>query len=419
MPSSRMAPRSQPATAALRSRPFRRLFFAQTVSGFGDQVLPVAAAVAALDSGGGAAGVGLVLGARFVALVAVALLGGVIADRYSRLKVMISADAFRCAALIMLVVISLNGDVSVSFLAAVVLLVGAGEAVFQPAYTALLPTVVAEDALVSANALTSLTRRTASVVGPGLAGLLVVTVGVEAAFALDAATFALSGGALLMLSEPERPRVANRSVLSESLEGVRVLRAMPWAGAVIIGLAVLLPLTVAPILVLLPVISREEYGGDAIYGLTLSAEAAGGVLGALLAARWMPALPGRVAVLGITSIALLPLALAVTAPVGVLLVCAVITGLALEPFSIWWLASLQREVPPDALARVASLYLTGSLALVPLGMAFSGAVAEVVGRDAVLAAAALVSLGLPFILLRVPGVATFSSRGQAPDTTTA
>jgi hypothetical protein len=414
-----MAPRSQPATAALRSQPFRRLFFAQTVSGFGDQVLPVAAAVAALDTGGGAAGVGLVLGARFVALVAVALLGGVIADRYSRLKVMISADAFRCAALIMLAAISLNGDVPVSVLAGVVLLVRAGEAVFQPAYTALLPTVVAKDALVSANALTSLTRRTASVVGPGLAGLLVVTLGAEAAFALDAATFALSGGALLMLTEPERPGVANRSVLSESLEGIRVLRAMPWAGAVIIGLGVLLPMTVAPILVLLPVISREEYGGDAIYGVTLSAEAAGGVLGALLAARWMPALPGRVAVLGITSIALLPLALAVTAPVAILLVCAVITGLALEPFSIWWLASLQREVPPDALARVASLYLTGSLALVPLGMAFSGAVAEVVGRDTVLTAAAVVALGMPFILLQVPGVSTFSSRGQAPDTTAA
>ncbi len=356
---------------------------------------------------------GLVLGARFVALVTVALIGGVLADRYARLRVMIGADVFRCAVLTALAVASAAGEVTVPVLAAVVALVGAGEAFFQPAYTALLPSVIPAQALQSANALTSLTRRTASVAGPAVAGVLVVSAGPVAAFALDAASFAISTIALLMVREPARARAPRAAMWRESLEGVRVLRQLPWAGAVILGLAVLLPLTVAPILVLLPLISREAYGGDSVYGIVLSAEAAGGVCGALLAARWSPLLPGRVAVLGITSIALLPIALVLTAPVPILVIGAVLTGLALEPFSIWWLSALQREVPAEALARVVSLYLTGSLALLPLGMGLAGATAEAVGRDVVLIAAAAISVGLPVVLLRVPGVSAFSGRRDA------
>jgi predicted MFS family arabinose efflux permease len=405
-------------TSGLRHAGFRRLWAGQVVSAVGDQVFPVAAAVAALDAGEGAGGVGVVLGARFLAVAVVALAGGVLADRYRRTLVMIAADAWRAVAVGALFLMTVGGgDVSVPVLAVLVLVVGMGEAVFQPAQTALVAGVVPPEDLPSANALNSLGRRVATVVGPALGGVLVTVAGPGPAFGVNALSFLVSILTLLGVREPALPsRQGGAGPLRESLEGVRVLWSMRWAGAVVLALAVLLPVVVAPVYVLLPVVSREVYGIDALFSATLSAEAVGAVAGAVLSARWRPARAGTVAMIGVATMAVLPIALVVAAPFAVVLLAGVVMGIALEPFQVWWMTAIQTQVPREALARVSAVYLTASLALMPAGMAVAGLAAQAFGANAVLVVAAVVAIAVPLLTLQVRGVAAFGAAGIGAET---
>ena len=130
--------------SVLGLRDFRWLWTSQAVSTLGDQVFPVAATVAVLDAGGGAGQIGLVLGARWLAIVAFALVGGVWADRlprrlswWARTRSGSSPSGPGAA----------PGPPPLWFLAGMVFVVGAGEAFFRPAETALLPSILRPDQL--------------------------------------------------------------------------------------------------------------------------------------------------------------------------------------------------------------------------------------------------------------------------------
>jgi hypothetical protein len=236
-------------------------------------------------------------------------------------------------------------------LTALTFLVGSGEAFFEPSYGALLPAVVPADLLTSANAVSSVSRRVASIAGPALAGIILVAAGSGAAFLLNGLTFAVNMVTLLLLREPARNRQAEpMSMLGEVVEGVQALRARPWVAAMI-GVGTLqLFLVVAPETVLLPVVAREHLGGNQAYALTLSAAAVGGLLG--VAARPAPrAAPSRHSGharpepdgLGPTRAGhpVLP-------ELGRRGVRA--CGFAVDPFLIYWTAGLQREFPPPCSA---------------------------------------------------------------------
>ena len=153
--------------SVLGIRDFRLLWLGQAVSTVGDQIFPVAVTITVLNSGGGFTEVGLVLAARWLAVVLFALVGGVWADRLPRTLVMRGADVFRAAAVLGLAMLPTTPHVAVLML--LVFLVGGGEAFFRPAETALLPSILPPERLGAANALIVLSYRTASVVDPGWA----------------------------------------------------------------------------------------------------------------------------------------------------------------------------------------------------------------------------------------------------------
>lgn len=153
-------------TSVLGIRDFRLLWIGQSVSSIGDMIFPVAVAVFVLDAGGGAGDVGLVLAARFAALVLFSLFGGVWADRLPRTRVMIGADLLRAVAVLGLALVP--GTPAVAVLALLTFLVGGGEAFFRPAFGAILPTIVPVERLAVANSLSSTSMNFARVVGPGL-----------------------------------------------------------------------------------------------------------------------------------------------------------------------------------------------------------------------------------------------------------
>lgn len=401
----------QPRGGVLRLRDFRLLFFGQAVSVVGEEIFPIAATISVLNAGGDAFDVGIVLGARWLAVVSFALIGGVWADRLPRRVVMLGSDV--AAAIGVLALALAPGTPHVWFIAVMVFVVGASEAFFRPAETALLPAIVAEEQLTAANSLIAVSYRTAAVVGPGLGGLVVAAFSVHAAYAAVVVALVVSAASLFLLREPPRePHARAETFTAEIAEGVRELRRHPWAVAVIIAATAWLMLVVAPENVLLPVIGRREFGSDTVYAASLALFSLGGVVGAVLAVRLHPRHPGRFSLL--LGLLLVPMLLALAFPVsaGLIFACYFVAGVGIEPFNVYWQSALQREIAPDKLARVSSLDWMASYGFMPLGLALTGPLAGVVGEQAVLIGAAVACVVITLAVLRVPGTADF--RNPAP-----
>lgn len=318
---------------------------------------------------------------------------------------MMASDAFRLLAVLMLAL--LPGSPPVWVLAALVFLVGGGEAFFRPAYGALVPAVVPEDRRSAANALTSVSLRTAAVVGPGLGAALVTLVGVRTAFLVDAATFGISLLTLLRLREPAYQPKQSHSMVADIREGFAQVWRQRWAAAVLGVAALQLMLAVAPAVVLLPIIGRREFGGDAVYGTALSLFSLGGVIGAVTAMRTRPRHPGRVGVLGLLPYALVPVSLLTPFAPWWIFACHFTAGLCLEPFIVYWTSALQRAFPAHQLARVTAIDWLCSFALMPVGLALVGPAARVLGEPTVLLTAATVAVVPTLLLLLVPGMKDF------------
>ena len=393
-------------------RDFRLLWIGQAVSSVGDQIFPIAVALKIVHAGGSPGDLGAVLVGRSLALVLFLVVGGVYADRLPRTRMMIGADAVRVVAVLGL---ALAPDrVPLLVLGALTFLVGGGEAFFRPAYGAVLPSVVPVDRLPQANAMTSLSLKTALILGPALGGFVVAVAGPGWALGIDAATFLVSMATLLRIAEPPLVREGpQRSGFREALDGVAEVRARPWVGAVLVMAMLHLMLAVAPAIVLEPFIARERLGGDGAYAALVVLFAVGGLAGALVAARWHPRRRGLVGMLGILPFGVAYGALAFSHS---LLLCAalfLVAGLGLEPFQIWWSSALQEEIPRDRLARVISLDWLGSFALMPVGFALTGPAVAAFGRTNVVVFGAAALVVTTLAVLAVPGIAEFRTPARA------
>ncbi len=392
--------------SVLGLRDFRLLWVGQAVSTVGDQIFPVAVTIAVLNAHGSATDIGLVLAARWLAFVLFALVGGVWADRLPRTLVMRLADGFRILTLFGLAL--LPHTPPLWLLTVLVFLVGGGEAFFRPAEAALLPSILPPERLQPANALITISFRTASVIGPGL-GAIVVTVagGTRAAFLVNALTFGISLLSLTFLHEPARARVPQDErpgVVEEVREGLREVLSRTWVAVILLLAAVFLMLVIAPETVLLPVIGRHQFGDDTVYATSLALFAAGGVVGGLLALRLRTRRPGLVGVLGWLPFTAVPVVLAFPGAPWLFYVAYFAAGAGFEPFNIYWQTALQREIPTDKLARVSSLDWMVSTSLLPLGMALTGPAVSAVGVKPVLLLSAAVNVASTVAVLFVPGV---------------
>lgn len=391
------------ARPVLANRSFRRLWLSLSASVAGDQVLPIAVAVSVLNAGGTAATVGAVLAPRWVALIGFGLFGGVWADRLPRRAVMLGSQAFlTCVA-----AAALLGGGSLWLLGALVFLGGAAESFFRPAFYACLASVLAPEERARSAALLAVSWRVGAIIGPGAGAVVVTAASARGGFLAAALAFALGTILLVRLSEPDRTPAERSSVVKEIGAGLAEVWRRRWIAVVITVVALQLLFTVAPGLVLLPVISREVFGGDAVYGTSLAVLSAGGLLGALITMRWQPRRPGVAAMLGLAAYGLVPVALLLPFSLWFLYACYLLAGLGLEVFAVQWVVGLQREVPTDRFARVISVDWIASSSMMSLGLVLAGPAAAATGATAVLVTGAVAGLLLPIVAIIFKGMATF------------
>jgi Na+/melibiose symporter-like transporter len=403
-------------TLLRRSRAFRWYWAGQSLSFVGTQVTAVALPlVAALTLGAGPAGVGVVATAAMLPNLAFSLLVGNWVEGRDHRRVMIPADLVRAVLLAAIPVAAVAGWLSVPLLVVVAFLAGVAGVFFEISGFAYVPQLVTRDELAAGNRAVQGSSTTAQVAGPGLAGLLVQAVGPALAVAVDALSYLAS--AVGVLAGRPRSSVANESAAEPAADnrqggpsrGLRLLLDNPYLRALTVHAAIynLASQILTINLVLWLVQGRGVSPGE--YGLALSAEGVGAVLGTLTALQLAHRLGfGRAFAVSLLLSCFVPLLLAALPLSGSALAVAagavlLIAGLGLGNANIYSLTLRQTVIPGHELARTVGAYRQVMYGSIPIGSAAAGVIGQAAGTHTgvVVGTLGLALSALPMLARRI------------------
>ncbi|WP_413805856.1 MFS transporter [Streptomyces sp. OE57] len=399
------APRLRPRRPAWAGRNYTLLTTAAVVTGLGNAGALIAAAFAVLEAGGDGGDVGLVAAARTLPLVVFLLIGGAVADRLPRHRVMVAANSLNCLSQAVFAVLVLSGEARLWQMAALSALGGTGQAFFSPAAEGMLLSSVKGEQAARAFALFRMGMNGAQIGGAALGGALVAVVGPGWVLAVDAAAFAVAGALRSLLDvRAVAQREPGGGMLRDLREGWREVIGRPWLWSIVVQFSVVNAVVGAAESVFGPLVAEDHLGGARPWGLALAAFGAGTVLGGLLMVRWRPRRMLLAGSLCVLPLALPSAALAVPVPIAPLAVVMFLVGVSVEVFGVSWMTALHQEIPEDKLSRVSAYDWFGSVAMVPLATALAGPAEEAFGRAASLWGCSALILALTLAVLTVPDV---------------
>ena len=385
----------------LRHRHFAVLWSANLVSNVGTWMQTVAVGALVTARTGKASWTALVAAATFLPIGVLAPLGGALADRLDRRRFLAAANLAQAGLATVLAVLSATGRASPGLVTAVVLLSGSVLALMLPFQHALVPDLVPREDVLAASSLGSAQYNLGRVVGPALAGVVILLSSYTWVFTINAVSFFAVVWALFVIRPASRAAGREpRGLWGSIRDGARAARAEPGCRAAIFFISVAAFLA-APFIALIPAKSHDLVvdGGERATGVVTSALTAAQGLGAVAGALLLASLAerfGRRRVLVFDLVAApaalclyavapsVPVAVAALAAVGSLYI-GVLSGLN---------TVVQLRTPAQFRGRVLALYLTALGTIYPLGSLVQGAVADVIGlsRTTVIAALLMVSV---------------------------
>lgn len=388
---------------AFRHRDFRVLWSGQIVSLIGDAAFFTALGWRSFTLVGSSR-LGIVFLAQGIGLLTTLLIGGALADRIPRRTMMIASDLARFAVVGVLAVFDATGNLTFELLLVLTFLNGLGDGFFFPAVGGIVPLVVEQAALPSANSLIGVARWGSLVVGPALAASLYSATGSAVVFALDAVSFVVSAALLWFV----RPRAvepeAKEGTVREITAGVRYVAGIPWLWVTIALFAVILMLQLAPQQVLMPELVSDHFNrGVGAYGLLTTAFGVGTVTGGLAFGQSQPRRRRGVVNYAFwlaNSLAIAALALSPWFELAAFF--ALVRGFCVGFGVAMWETMLQELVPMHLLSRVVSLDFFGSFGLMPVGLAFAAAIAGLASAGTIIAGGALVSATMIAVTMTRP-----------------
>jgi MFS family permease len=387
---------------ALRERSFRLLFAARTASFFGTNLAPIAVAFAVLGLTGSATWVGLSFAAWTLAQISTLLVGGIVADRLPRRRVMVGSDAVNFCVRAAMGGLLVAGTMHVWLLIALQAVGGAATAFYSPASTGLVPQTVPPRLLQQANGLMSIARYAAFPLGAAAGGAVVATIGAGEALLLDAATYATSALLLTRLRLPRHERAAAPNLVRELREGWAAFTEHTWVWVLTLWISFYFLVTYAPFFVLGPAIARASLGGAGAWATIVTGEGIGALAGGLAALRLRPSRPW-VLVCGLfVATAVQSVLLAHHAHPVAIAAAAVVAGFAFSFGTVIFETGVQQRVAPEKLSRVSAYNWLGAMAFLPAGYALAGPLADLIGAKSYLwiGAAWVVVTTLALMLVR-------------------
>jgi MFS family permease len=388
-------PQAPSAPSLWRNREFRIVLFGQTVSIFGDAISFTALPLLVVLLTGSGVAMGTVGVLQTLPDLILGLPAGALADRWDRRKLVIYADLGR-ALLTALVPLSIVfGWPTMAIVILVAFPINALRVLFMAGWTAIMPSIVGRDQVGRANGYAEAIFSLSFIAGPAIAGALAGAIGPGPTLALDAASFLVSAGAMLLIRRPLKAERADTSqhLLADITEGLRYLIGHPVLRSAV-GFWTIVSIALAPIapaLIYYLTIDRQADAG--VVGLILSAYGVGSLVGALIAGRFSHGPLGRIMLIANLGSALVIAAFAlapITAiQIGLSLIVGITNALVFIPY-----LTLRATIPPnELLGRVGSTARMISIGLSPIGLFLAGLSLDAFGGEAtILAIAAIVAL---------------------------
>jgi MFS family permease len=377
--------------APLRHRSFALLWAGAFTSNVGTWMETVGVGILVTTTTNRAGWTGLVAAAAFVPSAFLGPVGGALADRLPRRRVLLTTTAVQTVLAATLTLLAATDTAQPGVVALIVFAAGCAMALGFPAYMALLPDLVPRDDLPGAMALSSAQWNLGRVIGPALAGVVIGLGGYEWAFGINALSFLAVIAVVVSLRLPPPVPVQEASIFASIRAGARFARTDPGLRVVIAYMA-LNSFLAAPFIALVPAVALKVFdNGDFGTSLLVTAQGIGAVAMGLSLGPLFARFGGRRVLLGVLfglPIALVAYAAAPTLAVGVVTIF-VVGFLYLGALSSFTTIA-QLRAPAELRGRVLSLLMVLLGTLYPLGSVVQGAVADRVGLRVTTAAAGLI-----------------------------
>ncbi|MEV7615112.1 MFS transporter [Streptomyces sp. NPDC089799] len=407
--SSPAAPSAAPPSGRQRpawaGRNYTLLTSAAVITNLGAHGALVASAFAVLEAGGSGGDVGLVAAARTLPLVLFLLVGGAVADRLPRHRVMVAANAVNCVSQGAFAAVVLLGHAQLWQMMLFSALCGTGQAFFNPAAEGMLFATVSGEHANRAFALFRMAVNGAGIGGAALGGAMIAGMGPGWVLAVDAAAFAVAGllRAFLDVGVKSGPEKSS-GLLADLREGWAEVRTRPWLWGIVLQFSVVVGVVGAAESVYGPLVAREHLGGPAPWGIALAFFGVGTITGAVLMMAWKPRRMLLVGTLCVFPFALPSAGLAVPLPAWGLCVTMFVSGAAIEVFGVNWMSTLHQEIPEDKFSRVSAYDWFGSVSMLPLATALAGPAESAFGRTQALWGCTALVVAATALVLLVPDV---------------
>jgi DHA3 family macrolide efflux protein-like MFS transporter len=424
-PAAAGPPAAAPA-GRLFNRNFLLLWQGQTVSQLGNQAFGLGMAFWTLEATGSAALMGLLLATLNLPVVLLAPIGGAIADRFSRIRILVVCDLIAGLAMLCQSSAMLSGRVprnaEVSLLFAVALILGSVNGFFLPTLAAAIPDLVPEERLTAANSLNQFSFQASLLVGQGIGGLLYKLLGAPRLFFFDSLSFLFSAGSEALVRLPPRPAgerlglaASARQFAASLREGFAYVRRTPGLLNFIICPAAYNFFTVA-VSVLLPFFVRINlHAGAEWYGFLVAAISAGSIGGFQIAGMVRLAGAARARFVAVL-LAVAPVPMGVAGYVhrpGVGVAIGFALGVMLGLINVNLLTLLQSTTPAALRGRVLGLWTSLVSGLMPLGMVLGGFVGDLTGKNIplIFTSCGVLTLAITLAVLSRPSTRHFLAQG--------
>jgi MFS family permease len=356
----------------LRNPNYRLWLIGGTISLLGDQFYFVALPWLVLQQTGSAVAMGAIMMAGAIPRALLMLIGGAISDRMSARKIMIATATARTICVTVIGALVWLRILHTWELYALAFAFGVADAFAAPAQTAYMPSLMKREQMVAASSVSQSTAQMTTIVGPVPAGFVIKALGVAWAFFVDAISFLFIIGALWKLPDPPKSRTAPKGMLHSIAEGIAYVgKDVPLRSLML--LVMILNFCIAgPVSIGLAYLTKTRFGSPAVFGIMISALAAGSLLGALLAGVWK--IRQRGVMILLVSLALgmclgsIGMLEKVWSIAGVLLIMGVAAGLVNIHIGAW----IMQRIDVAVRGRVASVLMLASVGITPISLAIAG-----------------------------------------------
>lgn len=378
--------------SSLRLRNYRLWFVGQTVSQSGSWMQAVAqGALVKFVLGGSAFDLGITAALQFGPVLVLGPLGGVLADRFDKRKVMlVTQTAFLLQALALWVLV-FSGSVELWMVWVLALVMGIINAADNPSRQSLVFEMVGPDEIANAVGLNSVIVNGSRIVGPAVAGILIITAGYSWTFLLNAASFVAVLAALLAMRSREMQRVPRLPPAKGQVRDGWRYAWSTWELRVPLLLLAVIGTLAYNFSVVLPLFASAFHRGGGTYGAFMTAMGIGALAGGLgVAYRRRPGY--RLLVLAALAFGVLELAVALAPSLPAALVLLVPMGAAAVSFIAITNSLLQLHAADAMRGRVMALWAMVFLGSTPFGALLTGYVAGHWGVRVALAGAAVTTV---------------------------